>query len=373
VTADVRAAPLLRPWWQGARLWLGVAAVVVLGAILVGTLSEQPGRALDPASTQNDGSKALAQLLKHYGAPVAATSSIDAALQSEVVVVTQPDDYSATQIRAMGSATRLVLVQPNTRTLAAVPSDLQPVGDGSPTDTPNCAERGARAASPVSFPSDTITYTGDAAATSCYGGAVVISNDLVVLGSSSMLTNDHLADSGVAALDVNLITSDREFVSVAWLAPGADAGGPGPASVWDLFPRAAYRAFWWLLLVGLLLAVWRARRLGGVATEPLPVVVRSAELVEGHGRLYARAGARERAAAALRAAVLNRLIQRLGLPRGASPQQVAVAAAPIVARLPGDVLAVLAGPPPSDDTALTRLARDLDQLEAGMQEGEQKR
>ena len=64
-------------------------------------------------------------------------------------------------------------------------------------------------------------------------------------------------------------------------------------------------AFIWLAVLGGLLVLWRARRLGPVVTEPLPVVVRSAEVVEGHGRLYSRAGARDRAAAALRAGTMQ--------------------------------------------------------------------
>jgi hypothetical protein len=118
-----------------------------------------------------------------------------------------------------------------------------------------------------------------------------------------------------------------------------------------------------LIAVGALLAIWRARRLGAVVAESLPVIVRSSEVVEGHGRLYARAGARDRAAAALRAATVARLAHRLGLPRGASAEQVAVAAAPLIGRTPADMVALLAGRAPADDLGLLRLAHDLDTLE----------
>jgi hypothetical protein len=374
MTADVRAAPLVRPWWQGARVWLGLAAVVVIGAVLVGTLSEQPGRPLDPSSTHGDGSKALVRLLAHYGTSVTSTSSTATALRSDVVVVTAPDDYATEQLREMARAGRhLVLVQPGARALTALGSDAQPDRQVPPAGSPNCADPGAQAAGDVAFPSDTVSYSAAARGTHCYDGALVTEDDLAVLGSRALLTNNVLDDQGVAALDVNVITRDREANSVAWLTPGADAGGPGPASIWQLFPSAAHRAFWWLLFVGVLLALWRARRLGGVVSEPLPVVVRSAELVEGHGRLYARAGARQRAAAALRGAARSRLSQRLGLARAASAEQVAVAAAPIIGRPYGDLLALLAGPPPESDSMLVRLAHDLDQLEAGLQEGESKR
>jgi hypothetical protein len=150
---------------------------------------------------------------------------------------------------------------------------------------------------------------------------------------------------------------------VVWLLPGVSAHGPGPASVWDLFPAGTGRVVWWLAAVGGLLVLWRARRLGGIVSEPLPVSVRAAELVEGHGRLYARAGARDRAAAALRAATADRVARRLGLPRGAGPDAVVAAVAPLTGRPAADLTAVLSGPPPADDAQLVRLANELDRLE----------
>ena len=185
------------------------------------------------------------------------------------------------------------------------------------------------------------------------------------------MRNDNLDDDGVAALDVNAITDSRRVTSVVWLLPGADAGGPGKPSMWDLFPDGTLRVIWWAVAVGLLLMLWRARRLGGVVTEPLPVVVRAAELVEGHGRLYARAGARDRAAGALRHATTARIARRLGLPRGAGAVEVAAAIAPLVGRPPGDVAALLTGPPPADDAGLVQLAEELDRLEAAVS-GERK-
>lgn len=375
VNAEVQAAPLLRPWWQRIRIWIAVVAVVVIGAVLVGTLSEEPGRPLDPTSTHGDGSKAIVRLLEHFGAHVTTTSSIDTALRDGArgaVVVTAPNDYSAAQLQALsGGAARVVLIRPGTRAAAALRSGVEPDPDLVPHDSPGCPDAGTTAAGRVALPADSLAYLADSAdVLSCYGGVVLTAPDLGVLGAPKLLANDHLDRAGVAALDINLITDSRRLTSVVWLTPGADTKGPGPASVWDLFPSGAYRAFWWLLAVAALLAVWRARRLGGVVTEPLPVVVRAAELVEGHGRLYTRAGARERAATAMRGAVITRVAQRLGLPRAATAEQVAVAAAPLVGRPPGDVLGLLAGPPPTDDTALTRLVHDLDQFEARLLEGD---
>lgn len=373
---EVASAPLVRPWWLRARLWAVLVAVVVAGAAAVATLADEPGRPLDPASAHKNGGKALVRLLEHYGADVTTTRSIDGALArpGAAVLVTAPNDYSAAQLRRLAAAaTRLVLVRPGTRAGNAVAPGLEPgVVNGS--DIAQCSDRGAAAAGTVHFPADTQAYTpGNSGAVACFGGGVLLATRLAVLGSSDMLRNDHLADDGIAALDINVITDSRRLTEVTWLLPGADTAGPGPASIWDLFPSGAYRAFWWLVAVGALTALWRARRLGGVVPEPLPVVVRSAEVVEGHGQLYARAGARDRAAAALRSATTARLGVRLGLPRGAPAEQVAVAAAAVVHGSPAQLAGLLAGPAPVDDAALVRLARELDHLESavggGLSEG----
>lgn len=369
MTADVAAAPLVRPLWQRARLWLVLAGIVVLGAVLVGTLATKPGRPLDPTSARKNGSKALVRLLEHFGATVTATSNIDTALGDAAhaaVVVTSPDEYSDTQLHQLGSAAgRLVLVAPNSRAGHALADGLEPDPAGFLLEYPVCSDGGASAAGRVSLPGDALPYRpGETGATACYGGLFLTTPRLAVLGSSDLLRNDHVDDRGVAALDINAITDSRRLTSVVWLTAGSDASGAGETSFWDLFPSGAYRVFWWSLAVGVLIALWRGRRLGTVVSEPLPVVVRSAEVVEGHGRLYARAGARDRAASALRAAAITRLAHRLGLPSGASADQVSVAVAPLVGRAPADVLALLAGPPPVDDPALIRLTHDLDTMQA---------
>jgi hypothetical protein len=116
-------------------------------------------------------------------------------------------------------------------------------------------------------------------------------------------------------------------------------------------------------VLGVLLVLWRGRRLGPAVTEPLPVVVRAAEVVEGHGRLYRRAGARDRAAAALRAATLARLAVHAGLRRGARTDDIVAAACAATGRPAIDVWYLLGGPWPVDDAGLLRLAVELDALE----------
>jgi hypothetical protein len=121
-----------------------------------------------------------------------------------------------------------------------------------------------------------------------------------------------------------------------------------------------------LLFAGLLVALWRGRRLGPPVVEPLPVVVRAAEAVEGRSRLYRRAQARDRAAEALRSGALARMVPRLGIdsPAGGEPPSDAVVAAVAArsGRPDAAVHATLFGPPPTDDAGLVALADSLDSI-----------
>lgn len=366
--ADTAAAPVIRPVWRRVRWWLALVAAVLLGAVLVTSVSSGPSRPLDPGSAHKDGSKALARLLTRYGSPVHTLRTLESAVHNArhaTVVVTAPDDYSGSQLRRLHAAAKLtVLVRPGQRALSAIAPGVETDPKAAPSSHPGCADTGARAAGDIALPGDYVTYTG--AAQSCYGGLLVTVSKVAVLGSAALLRDDQLARQGIAALAVNTISADRSGTPVRWLLPGSDAAGPGPATVWQLFPDGAHRVFWWLLALGVLVVLWRARRLGAVVSEPLPVVVRAVEVVEGHGRLYLRAGARDRAAVALQGAATVRLTARLGQPRGATAEQVAVAAAAIARRPPAETVSMLAGGLPADDTGLLRLAAELDRLEAAV-------
>jgi hypothetical protein len=188
----------------------------------------------------------------------------------------------------------------------------------------------------------------------------VQAGDVTLLGAADLFTNDRLARRGNAALALGLLGTGAD---VQWLLPrpGARSVETGK-SLNDLVP-------WWLklavvqLFVALgVLALWRARSLGPVVTEPLPVVVRAAESVEGRSRLYRAAKSRATAAEALRAGARDRLARRLGLgPETSRPGMVTA----VVARTGGDPVALdalLYGAAPADDDALVVLADDLDIL-----------
>ena len=117
-----------------------------------------------------------------------------------------------------------------------------------------------------------------------------------------------------------------------------------------------------LCLVVVLLALWQGRRLGPLVAERIPVVVRASETVEGRARLYRSRRARDRAAAALRTAALQRMLPRLGLGPNPGGCRTGDADQPLFHGRQC-AAAVPFGPPPATDSDLFHLANALDDIE----------
>src|ERR1039458_9677166 len=135
---------------------------------------------------------------------------------------------------------------------------------------------------------------------------------VTLLGSGEPLTNHYLASGGDAALALDLL---RGRPGIVWLVPSPPPlPGGGPRSLLQEIPGPAYLVALQLLIAAAVTAGWRARRLGPLVSEPLPVVIRASETVEGHGRLYRSRRSRGRAAAVLRGAARHRITVALALP-----------------------------------------------------------
>jgi hypothetical protein len=184
---------------------------------------------------------------------------------------------------------------------------------------------------------------------------------VTLLGSGVPLTNAALARRGNAALALNLLRGSPRIV---WLVPSPPAvTAAGQKSLFQEIPEAAYLVTLQVFIAAGLAALWRTRRLGPLVAEPLPVVVRASETVEGHGRLYRSRRSRGRAATVLRDAARHRVTARLALPADAGEGAVCAAVAALTGREPGAVQAILYGPAPRDDAALVALGQDIDALE----------
>lgn len=382
-TAGSRAAARWRRW----RLPLAGLAVAVGVAVLgVLALPRTGAGALDPTSPSPDGSRALAQVLGDRGVDVqrvaTVAGAVDAAGPGSTLVVVDPDLLPPDLVTDLARAgSDLVLVEPDGTTLAATEAALVPAGT-APDDVaePGCdvpaAVAAGRAASGghlyrTSTGADGTQVCfrasdgpGDAGQDGGNGSYAVWAGDgrrVTVIGQSRVLTNERLADEGNAALALRSLGGQERLV---WLMSGPLEGATDEAEdPTALLPRWVGWVALQLALVAVLAIVWRARRLGRLVAEPLPVVVRAAETALGRASLYRRAGARNRAASVLRAASLRRVAARVGLSPSASGPEVVEAAAAAAGRATADVHHLVLGPPPADDRALTTLADDLDTLE----------
>lgn len=332
---------------------------------------------LSPDSTAAEGTHALADILGARGHRVLTVTSVPAAeaaaQRGTTLVITSPYLLTARQQSRLASTpASLVLVEPDPASLAAV-APLVRQSRGGPVGTllPACTLRAALLAGPADLGGAGLRVEAGTPAAQCYiqdGLATLVryrSGDrfITVLGSGDLLTNGELARQGNAALAINLLSTGGPVV---WLVPPAGLGPAGTAgrqSLASLVPLVAYLVAIQLALAALLAALWRARRLGPLITERLPVVIRAAETVEGHARLYQSRRARGRVAAELRAALLARAGPAVGLPPGAAPAEVTAALAARSALDEARIAELLYGAAPRSDADLITLANDLDALD----------
>ncbi|ORA84044.1 DUF4350 domain-containing protein [Mycobacterium malmoense] len=356
--------------WRWAVLTLVALAVIAgIGAYLT---APRPGARMDPSSTGPDGAHALVTLLRDGGVEVVVAGSIadvEGAARPDTLILVAQSQYLTDPSLDRLAKTRgdLLLVEPTARTREA----LMPGVRVSPASisfdsSPNCALREANRAGTVRFGASSTYHAKDGRTmTSCYDGVLIRYRDdgrtVTAVGSTDFMTNGGLLQAGNAALAMNL-AGDRS--RLIWYAPHHVEGETSAhASVFDLIPENASWVVWQLWLVVLLVAWWKGRRPGPLVAEELPVVVRASETVEGRGRLYRSHRARDRAAAALRTATLQRLLPRLGLGAGASAPAIVAAVARRGGTDPGFVAHHLFGPPPATDNDLLQLARALDDIE----------
>jgi hypothetical protein len=375
-----------RARWRRWRTPAAIGAFVLLAVIAVAVLRPPAPVAgyLSPRGTDAFGARALADILAGRGHPVQPVTTVSAAVSAAqpggTLLITSPYLLTRAQARALGrTRADLVIIEPDQTNLSILAPRLTLDG-GEPISilAPDCPLASARLAGPADMGGPGLTVRnpspgGPAApgVTQCYrenerptlvqfrsAGRLV-----TVLSTGAPLANTDLAHQGNAALAVNLLSGAGPVV---WLVPAVPPGGTPagtPRSFPSLVPLTAYLVLAQLGVALVLTALWRARRLGPLVTESLPVVVRASETVEGHARLYQSRRARDRVAATLRTAAAGRLMSAVGLPADAAPGAVTAALAARTTLDESQVANLLYGAVPASDAALVTLASDLDALE----------
>ncbi|MEU6179424.1 DUF4350 domain-containing protein [Streptomyces coeruleorubidus] len=381
------ASPTARQVWTRAR---GIALALVLllvGAIAMAVIrSDARHGELDPRSVDPNGSRAVAELLADRGVDTRVVTTLDeaaaAAAPDTTLLVAAPDLLSQSQQSRLHNAFadsggRTLLVAPGSASVERLAPGVtaDPATSLDSTLSPDCDLPAARRAGTADTGGVRYTtthldadkcYTSERLATLLRVPAPTGDGDTVVLGAPDILLNDRLDKQGNASLALQLLGSRPHLV---WYLPSLSdtsaTGSDDERSFMDLLPSGWLWGTLQLFIAAALAALWRARRLGPLVPEKLPVAIRASETAEGRARLYRKADARDRAANALRSTTRTRLAPLTGVPvtQAHTPEVLLPA---LSAHLHGDgqdMRTLLFGPPPSDDAALIALADQLDALE----------
>lgn len=377
----------LARWWRRAWIWF-VLAVLLLLVTLPSVFRQSPDdRRLSPVSAAPQGAQAVVRVLEGHGISVHPADSLSEAValagehpEAPVLFHDAAGHLPAAGLDELAAAVapdRRVLVEPDfpaLRALAPTVSQAGQVPDGDRLGS------GDGCGLPMGRESQTIPAAGRSyrvnAGRSCFpvpgtavglnahpAQAVVATGDgTVVLGNHGILANETAGEDGHPVLSLWSLGRSSDVV---WYLPGlADvAVDPGPPSMDQLLPDWVRPAGIWLIICLAVLMLWRGRRHGPLAVEPLPVVVPASETAIGRARLYERFGHHGAAARSLRSATLVRLSRSLSLGHGASVDAIVSAAARVTGRDPARVAADLDVEPVATSRDLVAAGRRLLELE----------
>ena len=371
-----------RPRWLTPLLLvlLLVASALVVTALTRG--SQHNTGDLDPANPGYSGAQGLANVLRDHGVTVIVVRSqrelLDQNIDSATTVAitgthTLSRRTAATAVTHAASAASLVLLDPDPEVTTGMGLPVDPhltnLSEVAAGCRSNDVSQGLRLAhADLAY----VPRASGSGATTCFpdkidGGGALVSlpaapgrPSVTLLGDESLIVNGAILDSDNAAIALHLFGHTDRLV---WYVPSIADISATESTSRSITPQ------WFLpgLALGgsavLLLCLWRARRLGPLVTEPLPVIVRAVETTESRGRMYRKSRDRTRALAVLQQATRRRLASSLGLPASSAVSSVAAASAAVSGRSYLDVLHLLDSPAAHDDSSLLQLANTLVALE----------
>jgi hypothetical protein len=358
---------------------LGLALVVAVAG-----RGPEEGNPLDPASTGPLGTKALVEVLRGLGGRVSVSADRPGAGTDTALLLS--DDLTPERRRGLldwvARGGTLVVADPGSGVTEVEPVGSTRIGLLDAEIERRCAVAALGDVGRVAAPGGVVFKVpqgqagpggqgspgspGAGATRACFprnDGAWLLvqpvgEGTVVRLGGASVLVNQELGKADNAILLASLLVP-AEGTAVQVLQPPLPGGGA--AGLGDLIAPRVRLALWQLVVAFVLLALWRARRLGRPVAEPQPVQLPGAELVVAVGNLLQRAKGRGQAAGLLTDDLRRSLAGRLGLPPSAPADQVADAAAAARTGIPPErVLGTLTQTTPRDEAELVALSQAID-------------
>jgi Domain of unknown function (DUF4350) len=348
-------------------------AALLLGVLLVAVVAGRPaeeGTPLDPDSAAPLGTKGIVEVLRELGATVTVSSdppgggAATALLLSDDLTPQRRDGLLA-WVRRGGT---LVVADPTSGVTAARPVGTTRIGLLDAQLERRCDVAALGDVRLVSAPGGLVfEVPSGGGVRGCFprgGGAWLLvqplgAGNVVRLGGASAVVNQELGEADNAVLLTGLLAPSAGAGPVVWVLRPPPPGGGG-ASLADLVAPRVRLALWQLAVAFVVLALWRARRLGRPVVEPQPVQIPGSELVVAVGNLLQRARGRRQAAGLLGDDLRRSLAERLGLPPSTPADLVADAAAQRTGVQRERVLRALTPPAPRDEAELVALSQAVD-------------
>jgi hypothetical protein len=347
--------------------WVAVVAGLALVVAVAGRGPEE-GAPLDPGSPGPLGTKGLVEVLRELGGEVRVSAGRPGGGTETALLLS--DDLTPERRQGLlewvGRGGTLVVADPSSAVTKVEQVGSTRIGLLDAEIERRCDLAALRDVGRVAAPGG-VVFEVPGGARACFprnDGAWLLvqpvgGGNVVRLGGASALVNEELGEADNAVLLASLLVP-VEGTTVQVLQPPLP--GEGNAGLGDLIAPRVRLALWQLVVAFVLLALWRARRLGRPVVEPQPVQLPGAELVMAVGNLLQRARGRGQAAGLLTDDLRRSLAERLGLPSSAPPDLVAdtVAARTEIPR--ERVLRTLTPTTPRDEAELVALSQAIDSV-----------
>lgn len=384
-------------WFKSTAVWL-VIAILALAALTYLSWPDTAYETYDPKSPAPSGTKALAEVLKDEGVDITLVhfpdEIPDSTAGSTVAIIGSTyltDDQFVEAIDKARDADRIVLVDIDEWILQEIDLsftvDYSRVDYSRPSPETNAdtvPEENARELSVKDNPCSDIFgkareisnsswfYEPTAEVTDyrmCFtddiGGYIIALAprdnlpQTVLFEVGDIFTNESITDYDNAAAALTLLGSNEKLI---WYFPQPDINftiDPTEGTYWVFFPDWFFPASYLLLFITLAVMVWKGRRFGRLATERLPITIKSTETTRSLGRLYERSSDTGVTLTHLQEDTRRRLIRLLNLPPTTSTDIVVTAIANRTERDPDQVRHLLYGSLGGPESHMLGLANEL--------------